>query len=81
MINIVIFLIIIINFTFSSCKCELLRMDKGIVHVEINYHMHIQMCQLVRFTRKPYRFLQFAWAYGRMMQFLRIFMIFADSNL
>ena len=41
----------------------------------------IQRCQLVRFTRKPYGFLRFALAYGRMMQSLWIFMIFADSNL
>ena len=43
--------------------------------------MIVQRCQLVRFTRKPYGFLRFAQAYGRTMQFLRIFMIFADSNL
>ena len=40
-----------------------------------------QRCQLVRFTRKPYGVLRFARAYGRWMQSLRIFMIFADSNL
>ena len=31
-------------------------------------------------NRKPYGFLRFARAYGRTMQSLRIFMIFADSN-
>ena len=41
----------------------------------------LQRCQLVRFTRKPYGFLRFARAYGRTMQSLRIFMIFADSDL
>ena len=41
----------------------------------------MQKFQLVRFTRKPYGSLRFAQAYGRTMQFLRIFMIFADSNL
>ena len=41
----------------------------------------IQRCQLVRFMRKPYRFLRFARAYGCTMQSLRIFMIFAYSNL
>ena len=40
-----------------------------------------QMCQLVRFIRKPYGFLQFARAYGHTMQSLRIFMIFEDSHL
>ena len=40
-----------------------------------------QRCQLVRFTRKRYGFLRFAPAYRRTMQSLRIFMIFADSNL
>ena len=40
-----------------------------------------QRCQLVRFTRKPCGFLRFARAYGHTMQSLRIFMIFADSNL
>ena len=39
-----------------------------------------QRCQLVWFTGKPYGFLRFAWAYGHTMQFLQIFMIFADSN-
>ena len=46
-----------------------------------NFTDHYQRCQLVWFTRKPYRFLRFAWAYGCTMQSLRIFMIFADSNL
>ena len=41
----------------------------------------VQRCQLVRFTRKPYGFLRFAWAYGRTVQSLRIVMIFADTNL
>ena len=40
-----------------------------------------QRCQLVRFIRKPYGFLRFERAYGRTMQSLRIFMIFADSHL
>ena len=44
-------------------------------------HPMKQRCQLVQFTCKPYRSLRFAWAYGRTMQSLRIFMIFADSNL
>ena len=30
----------------------------------------LQRCQLVRFIRKPYRFLRFAWAYGHTMQSL-----------
>ena len=53
-------------------------------HVTIccaNFTDHYQRCQLVRFTHMPYRFLRFAWAYGCTMQSLRIFMIFADSNL
>ena len=41
----------------------------------------LQRCQLVRFIRKPYRFLRFARAYRRTMQSLWIFMIFADSHL
>ena len=50
--------------------------------VEFPENLHInQRCQLVRFIRKPYRFLRFARAYGRTMQSLRIFMIFADSHL
>ena len=40
----------------------------------------MQRCQLVRFTRKSYGFLQLR-AYGRTMQSLQIFMIFADINL
>ena len=40
-----------------------------------------QRCHLVQFTCKPYKFLRFARTYGRTMQSLRIFMIFADSNL
>ena len=40
-----------------------------------------QRCQLVRFTRKPCGFLRFARPYGRTMQSLRIFMIFADLNI
>ena len=44
-------------------------------------HLVGQRCQLVRFTRKRYGFLRFARAYGRTMQSLQIFMIFADSNL
>ena len=40
-----------------------------------------QRCQLVRFICKPYRYLRFARAYGRTMQSLWIFMIFADSHL
>ena len=39
-----------------------------------------QRCQLVRFIHKPYGFLRFARAYGRTMQSLRIFMVFADSH-
>ena len=44
--------------------------------------IHImQRCQLVRFTRTPYGFLRFTRSHGRTMQSLRIFIIFADSNL
>ena len=48
---------------------------------EIFYLTTRQRCQLIRFIRKPYGFLRFARAYGHTMQFLRIFMILADSKL
>ena len=44
----------------------------------VHIHYLNQRCQLVRFMRKPYGFLRFARAYGRTMQSLQIFMIFAD---
>ena len=62
---------------YNICLCFLHKVNK----LRNAYGEILQRCQLVRFTRKPYGFLRFARAYGRMMQFLRIFMIFADSNL
>ena len=53
-------------------------------HVIYSYmvsYIIMQRCQLVRFTRKSYRSLRFARAYGHTMQSSRIFMIFADSYL
>ena len=64
------------------CVCERVctydRCVNGFAHI---IGVCVNGCQLVWFIHKPYGFLRFARAYGRTMQFLWIFMIFADSTL
>ena len=52
----------------------------GIILYVLCHSTH-HRCHLVWFTHNPHVFLRFTRAYGHTMQFLWIFMIFADSNL
>ena len=67
--------------SLTGINLSIISNVQNVICTEITKVRITQRCQLVRFTRKPYGFLRFAQAYGRTMQFLRIIMIFADSNL